>query len=155
VYSGEYDICDVTLSVYPHRASVYPHRYGCTFRVTPHIITFILGGEGRTTKFLLFYSIFPPIWREFLLFIFIISQYIAQLWRKYCPTDLVCPTICGELIFIYSCCALFTSFEIDCFYGLWTWTYEYERAPPPPPIIDLPTPMAMLTEILKFNTYAK
>ena len=38
--------------------------------------------------FRLLYSIFPPVLREFLLFIFIISQY--------CPTGLVCPTIWGE-----------------------------------------------------------
>ena len=33
-------------------------------------------------------------------------------------------------IFISSCSALLTSFEIDCFYGLWTQVYEY--LPPPP-----------------------
>ena len=35
VYSGEYDVCDVTLSVYPHHVcdvtlSVYPHVIGVT-----------------------------------------------------------------------------------------------------------------------------
>jgi hypothetical protein len=33
-------------------------------------------------------------------------------------------------IFISSCSALLTSFEIHCFYGLWTQIYEYW--PPPP-----------------------
>ena len=39
MYSGEYDACDVTLNVYPHRASVsvYPHRCGYAHRsVYPH-----------------------------------------------------------------------------------------------------------------------
>ena len=35
-------------------------------------------------------------------------------------------------IFIYSCSA-YISFEIDCFYSLWTRIYEY--GPPHPPII--------------------
>jgi hypothetical protein len=38
MYSGEYDACDVTLSVYPHRASlkIMPHDHGGnrTLRVT-------------------------------------------------------------------------------------------------------------------------
>ena len=40
MYSGEYDACDVTLSVYPHRASLKnmpdhgDHRCGYTLRVT-------------------------------------------------------------------------------------------------------------------------
>ena len=51
MYSGEYDACDVTLSVYPHRRyphrdvtlSVYPHRRyphrDVTLSVYPHAIT--------------------------------------------------------------------------------------------------------------------
>ena len=37
-------------------------------------------------------------------------------------------------ILIYSCSALLISFEIYCFYGLWTWIYEYCPPPPPPPL---------------------
>ena len=36
----------------------------------------------------------------------------------------------GGAIFIYSCSALLISFEIYCFYGLWTLTHEY--CPPLP-----------------------
>jgi hypothetical protein len=34
VYSGEYDVCDVTLSVYPHRASLknMPDHGGLVFQ---------------------------------------------------------------------------------------------------------------------------
>ena len=42
----------------------------------------------------------------------------------------------GGLIFIYSGSAQLVSFEINCFYGLWTRIYEYQ---PPPPIIELAT----------------
>ena len=35
-------------------------------------------------------------------------------------------------MFIYSCFSQLISFEIDCFYGLWTLIYEYD-----PPIIYL------------------
>ena len=40
----------------------------------------------------------------------------------------------GGMIFIYSYSAQLISFEIDCFYGVWTRIYEYQ---PPPPIIEL------------------
>ena len=36
----------------------------------------------------------------------------------------------GGHIFMYSCCASLISFEIDCFYSLWTRVYEY--VPPSP-----------------------
>jgi hypothetical protein len=47
----------------------------------------------------------------------------------------------GGRIFISSCSALLTSFEIDCFYGLWTQIYEYST---PPPIIELAAPLLEL-----------
>jgi hypothetical protein len=31
----------------------------------------------------------------------------------------------GGGILIYSCSARLTSFESDCFYGMWTWIYEF------------------------------
>ena len=39
----------------------------------------------------------------------------------------------GGLIFIYSCSAQLISFEIDCFYGVWT---RYMNISPPPPIVS-------------------
>ena len=45
----------------------------------------------------------------------------------------------GGRIFISSCFALLISFEIDCFYGVWTQIYEYP--PPPSPIIELAAPL--------------
>ena len=31
----------------------------------------------------------------------------------------------GGAVFIHSCSALLISFEMHCFYGLWTWIYKY------------------------------
>jgi hypothetical protein len=39
-------------------------------------------------------------------------------------------------IFVFIYIQLFTYFEIDCFYGLWTWIYECHMRPP---IIELAT----------------
>jgi hypothetical protein len=40
-------------------------------------------------------------------------------------------------IFIYSCSAQLISFEIDCFYSLWTRIYEYL----PPQLSTIPSPL--------------
>ena len=42
----------------------------------------------------------------------------------------------GGLIFIHLGSAQLISFEINCFYGVWTQIYEYQ---PHPPIIELAT----------------
>jgi hypothetical protein len=50
------------------------------------------------------------------------------------------PVQYSQRLFIYSCSVLLISFEIDCFYGLWTRIYEYS---PPPQIIELAAPLAI------------
>ena len=58
----------------------------------------------------------------------------------------------GGLIFIYLCSVSLISFEIDCFYSLWTQMYEYQL----PPIINFLLPLQFmyykhLCKALKFH----
>jgi hypothetical protein len=39
MYSGEYDVCDVTLSVYPHRARFFKLRVTSQTSYSPEYIT--------------------------------------------------------------------------------------------------------------------
>jgi hypothetical protein len=53
MYSGEYDVCDVTLSVYPHRASL-KNMPGHTLRVTSQTSMGVVAHHLLTTLLLQF-----------------------------------------------------------------------------------------------------
>ena len=65
----------------------------------------------------------------FCLFVCVCRYVYVYVYVGMCSGAASVIIIGGGRIFILSCSALLTSFEIDCFYGLWTQIYEY--SPPP------------------------